>query len=82
MQNNPNSKAGYKKVAAAWQGVIRNAQNEIIWECLHRHHNRDQSTQANGVSATDCAKQAILHGAKDHGNDPARPFATQMEKRS
>lgn len=36
-----------------WEGVLRDGR-KVILTCGHRHHNRDTSTQASGVSARNC----------------------------
>jgi hypothetical protein len=44
-----------------WKGVIKDNNGQIIWECCHVHHNREQSTNTNGKSAKDCAGLALLY---------------------
>jgi hypothetical protein len=39
-------------------GVLRRGRAVVV-ECGHRHANRDVSTKANGVSASDCARELV-----------------------
>lgn len=48
-------KAGTKKVAGGYEGVLRDAKNKIVWSCGHVHRNRDVDTRR-GSSALQCAK--------------------------
>jgi hypothetical protein len=51
-------KAGYKGRKGKWQGVIKYA-DFVVFTCDCYHHNRGESTQLNGRSATDCARELI-----------------------
>jgi hypothetical protein len=55
-------KAGTKRVNAGhgqnvdgdWMGVLRDG-SEIVWECGHRHGNRDHYSRMHGPAARTCA---------------------------
>lgn len=59
-------KAGTKRANAGhgqqvdgdWIGVLRDGER-VVWECCHRHSNRDHYTRRGGPSARQCATQEL-----------------------
>lgn len=50
----PALRISYAGSPQCWKGVLK-VGNKTIWTCPHIHHNRDESTYTNGVSARNCA---------------------------
>lgn len=49
---------GSRRSDLGWVGVLRRGRKVLV-ECGHGHHNRDESTKANGTSARDCVSELI-----------------------
>lgn len=41
-----------------WCGVLRDGKN-IVWECEHRHGNRDHYSRLHGKAARACAEEEL-----------------------
>lgn len=61
-----------------YEGVLRDGRKVAV-SCGHRHHNRDESSQTNGVSARHCIRALVLAARRpDFAADEAARIRSSM----